>query len=280
MYKSDNKDIWRVFREHHYLTHDLNKACNLFLIYWDEVLVGMCSTLPIPSGTLKYGIRQHRLVILPDYQGLGIGTKVNDFIAKYYYNLGYKYFIRTTHIRLGNYLSKNNNWLASTTNQKVRRDSTINCAIRRENAGKQDLGDKRLAYSFEYVGCDYNKKCCQKIICIGDKPKDVAIKFLREIIDTSKFQVIISGNANWEDKTIWEEVAIELGYRTEILFIKNKGNISINKSKLKEKFDCILTTKEAQNEIKPFKDNIRNMITYDFRKQDCPIWKKIKQNLT
>ena len=79
MYKSNDKDIWRVFREHHYLSKDINNACNLYLIYWDNVLVAMASVLAIPSGTLKWAYRQHRLVVLPDYQGLGIGTKVNDF---------------------------------------------------------------------------------------------------------------------------------------------------------------------------------------------------------
>lgn len=80
-----------MFREHHYLSGEMNKACKLYVVYWNEVLVGMASVLPIPSGTLKFGMRQHRLVILPDYQGLGFGTKINDFMAKYFYNNGYKY---------------------------------------------------------------------------------------------------------------------------------------------------------------------------------------------
>ena len=38
----------------------------------------MCAVLPVPSGNLKHGFRPTRTVILPDYQGLGIGTKLSE----------------------------------------------------------------------------------------------------------------------------------------------------------------------------------------------------------
>ena len=93
MYKSEDKSIWRVFREHHYLTQDFNKGANVFLLYWNNVLIGINSTLNLPSASLKYAFRTHRLVILPDYQNLGCGTKFEEFIGEYYkYTYGYKKF--------------------------------------------------------------------------------------------------------------------------------------------------------------------------------------------
>lgn len=270
MYESNDKDIWRVFREHHYLSGEMNKACKLYVVYWNEVLVGMASVLPIPSGTLKFGMRQHRLVILPDYQGLGFGTKINDFIAKYFYNNGYKYFIRTTHIRLGRYLSTNPLWKASGQNQKIRGDKSIGWS-------KIDKGDKRCAYSFEYVGEDFNTKEHQHIICMGDTTKDNANEILNSIININKIPIIISGNASWDELTIWEQLAKEKGIRSEILYVKRKGEYSINQSFLKNNFDCILTTKEAQSQISPYKDNIQNMITYDFRVEPPKLWKRINK---
>ena len=41
----------------------------------------MCAVLPVPSGNLKHGFRPTRTVILPDYQGLGIGTKLSEAIG-------------------------------------------------------------------------------------------------------------------------------------------------------------------------------------------------------
>ena len=67
----------------------------------------MNSILPIPSGTIKYAYRVHRLVVLPDYQNLNLGTKINEAIAEMYIEEGNKLFIRTSHIRLYNSLKKN-----------------------------------------------------------------------------------------------------------------------------------------------------------------------------
>lgn len=41
-------------------------------------------------------------------------------------------------------------------------------------------------------------------------------------------------------------------------------------------FDSVSTTKEAQDQIKPYKDNIQSMITYDFRVNPPKLWKRIK----
>lgn len=253
----------------------MNKASSLYTIYWNNYLIGMASVLPLPSGTLKYGVRQHRLVILPDYQGLGFGTKINDFMANYYYNLGYKYFIRTTHIRLGNHLSKRIEWCASKTNEKIRNDSTINCAIKRGDKGKQDLGDKRKAYSFEYVGKDYNIKEHQNIICIGDCSYKLAKQYLTSIIQKDKFPIIISGNAKVENNTIFEQVALDLGIRTEILYVKIKGELGINKSKLKNKFDCICLSEEGIKELKPYYKNMNQIIAYNYKYNPPKLYEKI-----
>lgn len=62
-------------------------------------------------------------------------------------------------------------------------------------------------------------------------------------------------------------------YKKEYVYILN----NIDKSILSQnKFDCIATTKEAQDQIKPYKDNIQSMITYDFRVDPPKLWKRIK----
>lgn len=246
----------------------------MYVVYWGEVLVGMASVLAIPNGTLKFGMRQHRLVVLPDYQGLGFGTKLNDFLAEYFYNEGYKYFIRTTHVRLGSHLSNNIYWKETSSNNKVRSNSGMNYSL--ISGCTADKGDKRRAYSFEYVGNEYNEKEHQLIVCIGDIEKNIAEEMLDNIVSENKCPIIISGNANWGELSIWEQLAKEKNIRTEILFIKSKGKYNINKSKLSTKFDCIITTKEAQDQIKPYKDNIQSMITYDFRVNPPNLWKRIK----
>lgn len=264
MYKTDNKNIWRVFREHHYLTKDINKACDIYLIYWGDVLVGMTSVLNIPCGTIKYGVRGHRLVILPDYQGFGFGSKINDFVSKAYFDKGYKYFIRTTHIRLGKHLNDSAEWKSTTSNLKKRKSSGIEDNIKNNQT---QIGDERIAYSFEYVGKSYTQKEIQKIVCIGDEEKEVAKDMLNKIIDKDKCPVIISGNAIWSETTIWEDLAKEMGIRTEILFIKRKDKYTMNESKLKS-FDAIITSEEEQLKISKRKKEIRKLFSYNYEKDN------------
>lgn len=59
------------------------------------------------NGKLK---RVSRLVILPDYQGIGLGVKFLDFIADYYINKGYDFSIITSAKNLIDALKKSNKW--------------------------------------------------------------------------------------------------------------------------------------------------------------------------
>lgn len=187
----------------------------MFLIHWGDVLVGMASTLPIPSGTLKHGVRQHRLVILPDFQGLGIGTKVNQWMAQYYFEQGKKYFIRTTHVRLGRSLSKNDKWVATSTNQKKRKsDSHRGILI--------PMGDERIAYSFEYVGEKYASHPHINIVCDSEIDLDGAMEKLKPF-QNDYYVTITTGYASHELTNNWEIAAKELGFRTEVLYIKKRG---------------------------------------------------------
>lgn len=54
--------------------------------------------------------RVSRLVILPDYQGIGLGTRFLNFIAKEYIKLGYDFSIITSAKNLINALRKSDKW--------------------------------------------------------------------------------------------------------------------------------------------------------------------------
>ena len=54
-----------------------------------------------------------RLVILPDYQGIGLGSKFLKEISKIYTDQGYDFAITTTARNLVNSLCKSKDWLLS-----------------------------------------------------------------------------------------------------------------------------------------------------------------------
>lgn len=228
MYETDSKDLWRIFRSHHYLSGDFNKAAKFYLVYWDGLLVGMASVLTMPSGTVKYAYRQHRLVVLPDYQGLGIGTKVNDFLANYYVEHGYKYFIRTTHVRIKSHLSKAIGWKETTTSNSLRSFRRINANIQKQEKGLAHTGitgDRRIAASFEYLGDDYVNKP-EKVIRV-EVVKDLE-KFKKYILELKeKYYIKVATGKPSEDSDI-EKAMRDIGVRTEQLWIKKKDELSLN----------------------------------------------------
>lgn len=90
---------WRLFKHHHYLTHDLNKAAVCFVAFWRGVPVGFDAWLPF-FGRLKTAQRArrgHRTVVLPDYQGVGIGRELFDHVAAMWAGLGLRAFSGTGH---------------------------------------------------------------------------------------------------------------------------------------------------------------------------------------
>ncbi|MCD4558238.1 GNAT family N-acetyltransferase [Schaalia sp. lx-100] len=79
------RQAWPIFRNHHYLTGDLSPAARVFLAYvklgnQPERLAGFFSILP--SMGHKGWRRGHRTVVLPDFQGLGIGNRMIETVAE------------------------------------------------------------------------------------------------------------------------------------------------------------------------------------------------------
>ena len=188
----------------------------------------MASMLTMPSGTIKYAYRQHRLVVLPDYQGLGFGTKINDFLAKWYVDRGYKYFIRTTHVRIKNHLSKLPEWKGTSHNGKLRSYKQIDACVAKKDMGLAHtgiVGDRRIAASYEYLGDDYVNKP-EKSIRV-DEVHDFE-KFRKYISEQKeKYYLKVATGRPSEDSDV-EKCLRELGVRTEQLWIKSKDNIWMN----------------------------------------------------
>ena len=67
--------VWNLFRTHHYLTQELNKSCKCLLFEWNGIPIGFVGILNTPRKGIPYGCAISRMVILPDYQGLGLSTK-------------------------------------------------------------------------------------------------------------------------------------------------------------------------------------------------------------
>lgn len=157
----DKEYVWRIFRQHHYMTQELNKASTMYTLYFNKTIVGCCFVLPLPNGYLKNAWRIHRIVISPDYQGLGIGTKLLETICDLYKYWGATIYIRTSHIKLRKYFQLHKQQWVET------KRSGVNCAIDVEQADKIFGGKMKnnIAYSYKYNGnCKYNNNLNYELI--------------------------------------------------------------------------------------------------------------------
>lgn len=87
-----DRSAWRVFAPFHYLSHDLASAAQCFGAFLpDGQCIAFTSYLHFPhpkTKTIKLG---HRLVVLPDWQGLGIAGRLDDWLGEYLHERGFRY---------------------------------------------------------------------------------------------------------------------------------------------------------------------------------------------
>jgi ABC-type molybdenum transport system ATPase subunit/photorepair protein PhrA len=68
------RETWRWFAPHHYLTGDLHQNARCFVGLVDGQLAAFGALLYMPHPVARTIWRLHRLVVLPDFQGLGLGA--------------------------------------------------------------------------------------------------------------------------------------------------------------------------------------------------------------
>ena len=136
-----------MFGDHHYLDSKVNKAARFYVGVWDGTVVAFGAAITMPSGTIKNAWRGHRTVVLPDFQGMGIGVRFSDMIAEIHLKQGHRYFSRTAHPRMINYRDNSPLWKPTSKHKKLRTDITHKKVY---NNHYED--NKRLCGSHEYIG--------------------------------------------------------------------------------------------------------------------------------
>lgn len=89
---------------------DLPSACVCFGLYEENNIIGFMGVLHQPHSKNKKLKRVSRLVILPDYQGIGLGTKFLNMIAQYYKENGFDFRIVTSAKNMIHALNKSKHW--------------------------------------------------------------------------------------------------------------------------------------------------------------------------
>ena len=134
-----HRKAWQLFKPHHYLSGDLNKAARCFVAFVVERVEEVegvkdveseplfnCSTAVTPStrrcpAAFTAVIHrpdpvggywsEHRTVCLPDFQGVGIGNALSEFVASLFVATGKRYCSRTSHPAMIRHRAKSKLWM-------------------------------------------------------------------------------------------------------------------------------------------------------------------------
>ena len=134
---------WSLFARHHYLSGSLSRSARCFLATWNGTAVAFCATLPL------IGRRNHwritRLVTQPDYQGLGIGTRVMEAVAALHVQEGHRMNVTASHPAMLAHCQHSPLWRLANVKRTGSRPSGQYRPNYYGSAG-------RAVVSFEYVG--------------------------------------------------------------------------------------------------------------------------------
>jgi GNAT superfamily N-acetyltransferase len=139
--------FWPIFQKHHYLSGEFNARCNSFICLIDEKPVAFVSLISFPG--IKNSFREHRTVVLPEFQGLGIGNRCSEAVADQICRMGYRFFSKTSHPAMGEHRNKSPLWRGTSKNGKKRPDYSETTNNRYPNRG---IHQQRRCYAHEYIG--------------------------------------------------------------------------------------------------------------------------------
>lgn len=137
-------NTWDFFKKHHYLTEEVNKSCQCILFEWNKNPIAICCILNTPRKGMGEAMAISRIVVNPDYQGMGIGYSLCCFIGGIYKQRRNRIFIKTVNPALGMKFNNSKEWRGTTFNGK--KAPHVNLDAKAKNRFD------RISYCHEYIG--------------------------------------------------------------------------------------------------------------------------------
>ena len=139
------KQAWVYFKRHHYLNSTLARGARCFGAWYQGRLVAFASVIPFPHA-VRPGWREHRTVCLPDFQGVGIGNALSEFVGSIYRSSGKPYFSTTGNPAMIRHRAHSPLWKM---NRKPGRTAAQG---RSSSLQAMRVSSNRFTAGFEYVG--------------------------------------------------------------------------------------------------------------------------------
>lgn len=138
------REAWPPFSRHHYLSSLLHNAAHCYGAFIGEECVAFNAHIPFPHPKVKNIRMGHRLVVLPDYQGLGIGGRFDDWLGQYLNERGYRYHKTISHPALIHYFMRSPRWKMHGQNNRPTRGGAKR--LRKTMQSSRKLATRSFSY--------------------------------------------------------------------------------------------------------------------------------------
>ena len=140
-----HRSEWKIFAHHHYMSADLLSSAKCYIAEINGRPVAFTSYIHFMHAKTRNIKMAHRVVVLPDYQGLGIAGRLADWLGQHLWEQNYRYRFVVAHPGLVKMFLRSPRWVR--TGNKAKKVATSKKSI---NA-KANLSGRRLSMtSFEY----------------------------------------------------------------------------------------------------------------------------------
>ncbi|MBX9652076.1 ABC transporter ATP-binding protein [bacterium] len=142
--RQTDRSAWRTFHHHHYLSGNLSQSARCFIGEVEGHPAAFTAVLFWPHPT-RSGWREHRTICLPDFQGVGIGNGMSEFVASLFRATGRPYRSVTSSPAMIRHRARSPHW-------KMTRSPSRIASEPRLRQFRRSSSIRRMTASFEYVG--------------------------------------------------------------------------------------------------------------------------------
>jgi ABC-type lipoprotein export system ATPase subunit/GNAT superfamily N-acetyltransferase len=142
-----DRSIWPVFAPHHYLSKSIHRAAQCYAAFCEGQPVAFASYMHQPHWGTKNIKMAHRIVTLPDWQGLGIGMRLSEFVGDDLWSKGYRFRITSAHPAVKSYCVRSPRWGDTRTRVIRVQSSTNNTSLRRGSLDPRRFNTRTFQYS-------------------------------------------------------------------------------------------------------------------------------------
>lgn len=147
VFSISDKSAWKMFAKYHYLSNSHNNAASVFICFVNNQIAAFISVLHFPHPKTKNMKRVHRLVVLPDFQGIGVGILLLNKVGQIYKQQKQRFTIVTSAPSLIYALKKSNSWALTSYGSKAAHQGSA--MVGNNNSGSKTGSANRITASFE-----------------------------------------------------------------------------------------------------------------------------------